>query len=114
VELTTTVGAGLKFSIIPTVVEVDARHEQTSTRSVYRPTIVTSGRGFARAFWDFRSHSGDRLQPERELRLLVETPLDRPLLARFNLSARVSTEGAGRLIPLLRRRAEIDQTYQLA
>lgn len=113
-ELTTTVTAGLKFSIVPSLVEVDARHEQTSTRSVYRPTIVASGRGFARAFWDFRAHPGDRLQPDRELRLLVEAPHDRPLLASFNLSASVTMGGAGRLIPLLRRRAEIDQTYQLA
>jgi hypothetical protein len=114
VELTTTVCAGLKFTIVPTMVEVDARHERTSTRSVYHPTIVTSGRGFARAFWDFRTRPGDPLQPDRELRLLIEAPRGRPLLARFNLSARVTIGGAGRLIPLLRRRAEIDKTYQLA
>jgi hypothetical protein len=114
VELTTTVTAGLTFSIVPSVIEAEARRERASTRSVYRPTIVSSGRGFARAFWDFRAHPGDRLQPDRELRLLVEAPTGSPLLARFNLSARVTMGGAGRLIPLLRRRTEIDETYQLA
>ncbi|TDC42237.1 hypothetical protein [Micromonospora sp. KC213] len=114
VEITTTVGAGLTFSVVPALLEVDARREQATTRSVYQPTIVSSGRGFARAFWDFRSTGRDELQPDRELRLLVESPAEVPLLARFNLTARVSIDGAGKLVPLLRRRAEIDETYQLA
>ncbi|MFK3984309.1 hypothetical protein ACI2K4_28545 [Micromonospora sp. NPDC050397] len=114
VEITTTVGAGLRFNVVPAVLEVDARREQASTRSFHRPTIVTSGRGFARAFWDFRSRPGDQLQPDRQLRLLVEAPAGAPLLARFNLTARVSMGGAAQLIPLLRRRTEIDQTYRLA
>lgn len=112
-EITTTVEAGLKFAVIPSVLEVDTRRERASTRSVHEPTVVTSGRGFSRAFWDFRS-SGGRLQPDREMRLLVDAPAGAPLLARFNLTATVTVDGAAQLIPLLRRRAEIDQTYRLA
>ncbi|MFF6880962.1 hypothetical protein ACFY9S_37505 [Streptomyces sp. NPDC012474] len=112
-EITTTVEAGLKFAVIPSVLEIDTRRERASTRNVHEPTVVTSGRGFSRAFWDFRS-GGGRLQPDRELRLLVDAPDGAPLLARFNLTATVAVDGAAQLIPLLRRRAEIDQTYRLA
>jgi hypothetical protein len=75
VEITTTVGAGLTFSVVPSALAVDARREQATSRTIYQPTIVTSGKGFARAFWDFRSSPGDHLQPDRELRLMVEMPI---------------------------------------
>jgi hypothetical protein len=114
VELTTTVGTGLTFTVVPSLLGLEARREQVTSRTIYQPTIVTSGKGFARAFWEFRSNPGDRLQPDRELRLLAESPAGAPLLARFNLSATVALDGARQVIPLLRRRADIDQTYQLA
>ncbi|WP_330350936.1 hypothetical protein [Streptomyces sp. NBC_00582] len=113
-EITTTVEAGLKFAVIPSVLEVDARRERASTHNVHEPTVVTSGKGFSRAFWDFRAGDGARLQPDREMRLLVDAPDGAPLLARFNLTATVAVDGAAQLVPLLRRRAEIDQTYRLA
>lgn len=114
VEVTTTVTAGLTFDVVPSVAGAEVKRERSTTRKLYHPRILTSGKGFARAFWDFRSIPGEPLQSDRELRLLVSMPLGGPLLARFNLLAQVSLDGAARIVPLLRRRAEIDQAYRLA
>ncbi|AVV41800.1 MULTISPECIES: hypothetical protein [Streptomyces] len=113
VELTTTVSTGMTFEVIAGA-GGEARRERTATRTVYHPQILASGRGFARAFWDFRSTPGEHLHSERELRLLVSAPPGAQLLVRFNLLAQVALEGSGRIIPLLRKRHEIDQTHRLA
>lgn len=114
VELTTTVRIGLEYEIIPSVVSGEASREKSTTRKLYYPQILASGKGFARALWDFRSLPGEHLQSDRELRMLVSAPAEGPLLARFNMVAQVSLEGTGRIVPLLRKRTEINEVYPLA
>jgi hypothetical protein len=52
VELTTTVGANLKFDIAKTIgVEISPQYSER--RTVYFPQILSSGAGFTRGYWDF-------------------------------------------------------------
>jgi hypothetical protein len=113
VEITTTVSAGLTFEILPTAAGMDLKRERSVSRKVYEPEILASGRGFTRAVWDFRSVPGEDLHSEREVRLLASTPAGGKLLARFNLRARVALDGARAVVPLLRKRAELGETYDL-
>jgi hypothetical protein len=114
VELTTTVGTGLTLEVVPSVLKGEVKREHSAKQTVHHPIILSSGRGFSRALWDFRSVNDTDLQPERELRLLVTAPPQVRIVARFNLRAQVTLGRAGRLIPLARRKSEIDQTYLLA
>jgi hypothetical protein len=114
VEVTTTVSAGLTFEILPAVAGVELKRERSASRKVYQPEILASGRGFAQAVWTFRSVPGEYLHSEREVRLLVSAPADgKELRARFNLRAQVALDGAGAIVPLLRKRAELGETYDL-
>jgi hypothetical protein len=113
VEMTTTVGVGLTFDIIPSAIEGELKRERSTRRTVHHPLILSSGRGFARALWDFRSGRDADLHPERELRLVVTAPEGVAVLARFNLRAQVTLGWGERLIPLLRRKSEINETYRL-
>jgi hypothetical protein len=114
VEVTTTVSAGLKFDVAPSPVSGELKRERSVTRTLHHPRVIASGTGTARAVWSFTSVRGDYLQPQRELRLLASVPAASGLQARFNFLAQVTLGRAGAVIPLLRRRAEIDQTYWLA
>jgi hypothetical protein len=114
VEITTTVSAGLSFEIIPAVVPgVELKRDRSVSRKVYQPEILASGRGFERAVWTFRSIPGEYLHSEREVRLLASTPAGGGLHARFNLRAQVALDGVRAVVPLFRKRAEVDQTYDL-
>ena len=114
VEVITTVSAGLTFEIVPSVAGAGVKREQSTTRKLYYPRILASGKGFARAFWDFRSIPGEHLHSDRELRLLASAPAGAELWVRFNLLAQVALDRTGSVIPLLRKRAEIGETYRLA
>lgn len=114
VELTTTVGSGFTLEVVPSVLKGEIKRERSAKQTVHHPVILSSGRGFSRALWDFRSVNDTDLQTERELRLLVSAPPRVQIVARFNLRAQVMLGRAGRLIPLARRKSEIDQTYFLA
>ena len=113
VELTTTVGTGLSFDIIPSVAEGQLKRERSARQTVYHPLILSSGRGFTRALWDFRSAQDADLHPERELRLLVTAPRGVAVLARFNLRGHVTLDSGGRPLPFLRKKSEINETYRL-
>ncbi|CRK56813.1 hypothetical protein [Alloactinosynnema sp. L-07] len=114
VETTTKVGGGFTFDIVPTLLSGEVQREQTLRQTVHEPIVLTSGRGFSRAMWDFRATQDADLRPDRELRLLVTTPPGVPVLARFNLRAQVALGLSGGLLTLLRRTSEIEQTYRLA
>ena len=113
VELTTTVGVGLKFQILTKVVSAEVHPELTKKSTVYFPQIVSSGPGFVRGYWDFLSTGGRHLHVDRLLRLLITAPIDRPLQARFQLRARVGIRGLPGVIPLLARGGTIDQVHTL-
>lgn len=113
VEITTTVSAGLSFEIIPAVPGVELKRDRSVSRKVYQPEILASGRGFERAVWTFRSIPGEYLHSEREVRLLASTPAGGGLHAGFNLRAQVALDGVRAVVPLFRKRAEVDQTYNL-
>jgi hypothetical protein len=113
VELTTTVGVGLKFEILSKVVSAEVHPELTRKSTVYFPQIVSSGPGFVRGYWDFLSTNGRYLHVDRELRLLITAPRDQPVQARFQLRARVNVRGLAGVIPLLARGGTIDQIHTL-
>jgi len=114
VEITTTVSTGLTFEILPAAAGVELRRERSATRKVYQPEILASGRGFTQAVWTFRSVPGEYLHSERDVSLLVSAPAaGTELNARFNLRAQVALDGAGAMVPLLRKRAELDEKYNL-
>ena len=113
VEVTTTVSAHLTFDIVPHLLSADAGREQSTTRKVHHPLITTSGKGFHKAVWIFTATKDNYLQADRELRLLVSAPPGAPVSAKFNLRAQVAADGLAGLIPLLRRRGEIDKPYPL-
>ncbi len=114
VELKTTVGLGLKFVSVAQVLSAEVKPEYSTSRTVYFPQILSSGPSFARGYWDFRSVPGECLHSNRELRLLLSAPSGVPLLARFLLRAEVSLDGPARVVPLLWKRGEIDETYRLS
>ena len=113
VEVTTTVSAHLTFNIVPHVLGAEAGREQSTTRKVHYPQITTSGKGFRKAVWTFRSVPGQYLHADREMRLLVSAPDGLEVSARFNLLAQVALDGMAGMIPLLRRRKKIGETYPL-
>lgn len=113
VELKTTFGGGLKFETVAKILNTELTGEYTTSRTVYYPKIVSSGPGFTRGYWDFLALSSDYLHANRELRLLISAPADVHVQARFNLRAKVRLAGTTRLIPLLVRSGEIDETYRL-
>lgn len=114
VEITTTVSAGLTFEVLPAVASAELKRERSVTRKVYQPEILASGRGFTQAVWTFRSVPGEYLHSERDVRLLVSAPADvEKLWTRFNLRAQVALDGVSAKVPLLRKRAELEEVYDL-
>ncbi len=113
VELKTTFGGGLKFEAVAKILSTDLTAEYSRSQTVYYPEIVSSGPGFTRGYWDFLALSSDYLHANRELRLLISAPADVHVKARFNLRAKVRFAGTTRLIPLLIRSGEINETYRL-
>jgi len=114
VELKTTIGVGVKFETKARVLSAEAKPEYTSSRTVYYPEIVSSGKKFSIGYWDFLALTSDYLHANRELRLLVSAPKGEMVKARFNLRAKVGCPGIVGLIPLIgRRKAELDGVYRL-
>ena len=107
VQLTTSVGVGLKFEL------VESELTTTESRTVYYPEIVSAGPGFTKGYWDFLALTSDYLHANRELRLLVSAPVGVPLQARFTLRAKVRYSGIAGKIPLLARSGEINEIYRL-
>lgn len=114
VELKTSIGIGLKFETVAKVLSAEVSPEYTTSRTVYRPRIVSSGSGFTKGYWDFLSlAANDYLHVNRELRLLVSAPTGVGVRARFNLRAEVTFDGVAGMLPLLTRRGEINEIYTL-
>jgi hypothetical protein len=114
VELTTSVGVGLKFEILAKVLSAEIKPEVTRKSTVYLPQIVSSGPGFTRGYWDFLSSGGRFPHVDRHLRLLVTAPAGRALTARLRFQAKVTVRGAARLIPLVAKGKSIDRLHTLA
>lgn len=114
VELKTTIGAGLKFQTSLKILQAEPKLEYTTSRTVYYPQIVALGDGTPKAYWDFLALGADYLHVNRELRLLLSAPAGAPVLAHFNLEAKVTLAGFVGEVPLLARRGVIDERYRLA
>ncbi|MFI9836233.1 hypothetical protein ACIHFD_04320 [Nonomuraea sp. NPDC051941] len=113
VELTTTIGVGLKFHVVPNVLSADLTPQYSHKRTVYYPQIVSSGTGFTRGYWDFLALDKGYLHADRDLRLLVAAPAGEPVTARFQLRAKVRMAGVAGLLPLLARSGSIDGEHRL-
>ena len=113
VQLQTSVGLGLKFSIVADVLGAELSPQYAKSRTVYFPRIVSSGPGFTRGYWDFLALDEQYLHANRELRLLVVAPDGIPVHARFQLRARVELAGMAGRIPLLARGGAIDGLHRL-
>lgn len=114
VEAETTVGLDLTFAVAAAAVDVGAHPEITRRRTVYLPTLLTSGVGFRKAYWDFLPKGGDYLHTDKELRLLVDAPAGVPVLAGLTVRAKVRFRGLPRLIPLLARTRQLQHEIRLA
>jgi hypothetical protein len=113
VELQTTVGAGLKFTIAGGLVGAELSPQLAKSRTVYYPRIVSSGAGFTRGYWDFLALGDQYLHANRELRVLIQVPREAAVFARFQLRARVELTGVAGRIPLLARGGEIESVHRL-
>lgn len=113
IELTTTIGVGLKFHVVPNVLSADLTPQYSQKRTVYYPQIVSSGTGFTRGYWDFLALDKGYLHADRDLRLLVSAPADTPVTVRFQLRAKVRMAGVAGVIPLLARSGAIDGEHRL-
>ncbi|MFF3441776.1 hypothetical protein [Streptosporangium sp. NPDC002721] len=113
VEIKTIVGAALNFEVVPTLLSAETSRERSETRTVYYPQILSSGPSFQRGYWDFLSLQEEYPHSDRELRLLVSAPTGTRLKARFRLKAEVALRSTDRILPLLARGGEIDETYLL-
>jgi hypothetical protein len=113
VDIETTVGLDLSFSIAAAAVDVGAKPELARKRTVFVPTVLTSGVGFRKAYWDFHAKADDYLHTDKELRLLVDAPTERSVTADLTVRAKVRFRRVSRLIPLLARTARTDARVQL-
>lgn len=114
VELTTTVGLGLKFAVASNALNAEISPQLSQKRTVYYPRIVSSGTGFTRGYWDFLALDHNYLHADRELRVMIAVPEPRTIAVRFDLRARVKLAGIPGAIPLLARTGTIAQTHRLA
>lgn len=114
VDVETTVGVDLSFSIVSKAVDVGAKPELGRKRTVYFPELLASGVGFHKAYWDFHAKAGDYLHTDKELRLLVDAPVDTDVMADVAVRAKVKFRGLPRLIPLLARTAKSETRIRLA
>jgi hypothetical protein len=108
VDVETTVGADLSFSVAASAVDIGAKPELTRKRTVFLPTVTASGTGFRKAYWDFYAKAGDYLHADKELHLLVSAPSGVPVTAMFTARAKVRLRGLARLIPLFGRSGGLD------
>jgi hypothetical protein len=101
VDVETTVATALGFKIAAAAVDLSAKPELTRKRTVFMPTVASSGVGFRKAYWDFYPKGGDYLHADKELHLLVDAPESVPVMAAVSVRARVQMKGFLRLIPLV-------------
>ncbi|WP_030243855.1 MULTISPECIES: hypothetical protein [unclassified Streptomyces] len=114
VEVETTVGLDLSFSVAASVVDLSGAPQVGRRRTVYHPMVLASGVGFRKAYWDFYPKAGDYLHSDKELRLLVDAPAGTPVHAAFTVRVKVRFRGLPRLIPLLARTSTTERTVRLA
>jgi hypothetical protein len=114
VDIETTVGVDLSFSIVSKAVDIGAKPELARKRTVYFPNLLASGVGFHKAYWDFHAKAGDYLHTDKELRLLVDAPANKDVMADVVVRAKVKLRGLPRMIPLLARTAERATHIRLA
>jgi hypothetical protein len=114
VDVETRIGVELSFSLAAAAVDIGAKPELAKKRTVFMPTVLTSGVGFRKAYWDFLAKAGDYLHTDKELRLLVDAPADTPVMADLTVRAKVRFRGLPRLIPLLAKTARTGAHIQLA
>lgn len=114
VDIETTTSLDLSFKIAAVAVDVGAKPELAKKRTVFMPTVLTSGVGFRKAYWDFHAKAGDYLHTDKELRLLIDAPAGTPINADLTVRAKVRFRGLPRLIPLLARTAKTEARIQLA
>lgn len=113
VELTTKVGIGGKFDILSTVVSPEISADYEKKRTLYYPKVVSSGKGFKKAWWDFLSLPNDYLHTNGELHLLVRIPHNKSIKVHFGLKAEIRFSGILKAIPILVRYGKIDKLYDL-
>jgi hypothetical protein len=114
VDIETTVGLDLSFSIASQAVDLGATPELGRKRTVYFPALLASGVGFRKAYWDFHAKAGDYLHTDKELRLLVDVPSQTAVMADIVVRAKVKLRGLPGLIPLLARTAKSETRVRLA
>ncbi|MGW0578850.1 hypothetical protein ACWD25_23415 [Streptomyces sp. NPDC002920] len=103
---------GLSFKTVASVADLTAQSERATTRTVYVPTLTTSGVGFRKACWDFHPRSG-YLHTDQELHLLVSAPAATPVRAELTVRVKASLRGRP-AIPLLARARDIQRHLHLA
>lgn len=114
VEVDTTVGVELSFSVVSKAVDLVAKPELGRKRTVYFPELLASGVGFSKAYWDFLAKAGDYLHTDKELRLLVDAPAGVEVMADVVARAKVKLRGVPGKIPLLARTADTGSRVRLA
>ena len=107
-------GLDLSFSIAAAAAGVGAKPELAKKRTVFFPTLLTSGVGFRKAYRDSHAKASDYMHTDKELRLLVDAPADTSVMADLTVRAKVRFRGLPRLIPLLARTARTDARIRLA
>jgi hypothetical protein len=113
VEVETKVGAGLRFTTVLNVVDLELKPEMARKKTVFFPTVTASGAGFHKAYWDFKAKGDGYLHANRELRLLVTSPADTPITASFVVRARVRMNRSGRDVLLRVKDGSLDSTITL-
>lgn len=103
---------GLSFKTVASVADLTAQSERATTRTVYVPTLTTSGVGFRKACWDFHPRSG-YLHTDQELHLLLSAPAATPVRAELTVRVKASLRGRP-AVPLLARVRDIRRTLHLA
>lgn len=113
VDIETKIGADLKFTTILKAVDVQLNPEITRKRTVHFPLVTASGTGFAKAYWDFQSSGGGYIPSSRELRLLVSSPAESTVAAKFTVRAEIRLQGWQNLIPLRAKHGGLDVALTL-
>ncbi|MEV7416248.1 hypothetical protein [Streptomyces sp. NPDC089919] len=114
VEIETSLGAGLGFSVAGTPLGAEVTPQVLRRRTVYCPRITSSGIGFATAYWDFRASDREFLHVNEELRLLVQAPPATPVQATVTLRTRIRPRGLARALRLSGKLATLDAPCRLA
>lgn len=113
VEVQTTVGVGLSFSVLSKALGAELKPEVTRKRNVYFPELTSSGPGFHQAYWTFLPGNQPTVHVDRELRLLVSAPNGMPLQANVTIRAKIAPKGVAHLLPFVARIGRSGRTYPL-